>query len=509
MGAHCDRPRPVGSVVSLSAYRDARARGTAVAPWTRARTDWTPSSIQHALAAADNGMLRDAADLVETLLTDDRVSGVTSTRTLGMLGLPLSFVGDESLALALSGDDATDGEWDAMHPESELAQLVSWGIILGVGLAQRVKLPRGAGEPERCALRVWHPRHLRYQYSSDIDSVTGGTWHLQTRNGDVEIAPGDGEWVLYTPYGSERPWAHGLWRTLAFVWILKQFALIDRARHLEVLGSPIRVGIAAEGATEDGRRKWQRALANLSRDSALVLPSGYKLELVEATGNSWEMYESQVKWADHAIAVTINGQVVTTEGSTGFSDGKEQGGIARSLVRFTAKTLGSCLRSQSLQHWVNANHAGKVPPRPHWDAESSAERLERARSMISLGEAVSRMDAALASSGKRIDTDALAQHYGIATIELPRGEKAPSIAMAPTDVVKFVLVNEVRASAGLGPLLLPSGAPDPDGLLPAGEYMSRFERASQAAAPKVDDAGDGSEGARATQEREAQAVEHP
>jgi hypothetical protein len=427
-----------------------------------------------------------------------------------MLGLPLSFLGNADLAKALAGDDETDGEWDQMHPESELAQLVAWGVILGVGLAQRVKLPRQPGEPERTTLRVWHPRHLRWQYDSDIDSVTGGAWHLQTRTGDIPITPGDGEWVLYTPYGSERPWAHGLWRTLAFAWVLKQFALIDRSRHLEVLGSPIRVGIAAEGATEAGRRAWQRTLANLSRDSALVLPDGYDLKLVEASGTGWELYARQVEWADHAIAVTIAGQVVTTEGSAGFSDGKEQGSIARSLVRFTSQTLSSCLRDQSLRAWANANHGGAVPPRPHWDAESSAERLERARSMISLGEAVGRMDAALSASGKRIDTDALTQHYGIKTVDLPRGEKAPSIALAPTDIAKVVRVNEARASAGLGPLTTREGAEDPDGWLTVAEFAAKTGAEQEIAVDEAtDDAGDGSESARATQEREAQAAVTP
>lgn len=460
-----------------------------------------------------------AAELCERLMVDPGIQGVLATRTLGMLGLPLTLEGDEAQVAALSGEHGinndTDGDWHTLHPENECAQIVAWGIVLGVGLGQRVPIPRVEGERQLHRLRWWHPRDLRWEdLPADDPRRDHGQsirWLLRVHGGaEQEITPGDGEWVLYTPYGSQRPWALAAWRALAFAWVLKVYATLDRARHLEVLGSPVRKGKAPPGATEAGRKKWQSELRNLSRDSAVVLPDGYDLDLLEATGNSWEMYTSQIDWADRSFAITLAGQTVTTTGSAGFADGKTQDGIRRELVRFTSKTWASTLRGQSLRQWAIVNFGTTKAPLPRWDAESSEERLERARSMISLGEAVQRINDAFAASGKRVDTDALAQQYGIKMVALPSDTKAPTVAMAPTDVVNFITVNEVRSSSGLGPLLLPNGAEDPRGYMNAGLFKAENEAASTApAATPVDNAGDGSETARAVQQREQDAAVNP
>ncbi len=508
----------MGAVIQLDPYRSQRQR-VAQPQRVRARLNWKPRDIQDALASADGGSLAMAAELCERLMTDPVISGVLSTRTLGMLGLPLALEGDEQQVAALSGthgiDSDTDGDWHTLHPENESAQIVGWGIVLGVGLGQRVPLPRAPGARQLHRLRCWHPRDLRWEelQPDDPRRENGQSirWLVRVHGGlEQEITPGDGEWVLYLPYGSQRPWALATWRALAFAWILKVFAVLDRARHLEVLGSPIRKGKAPPGATEAGRTKWQGELRNLSRDSAVVLPDGYDIELLEATGNSWEMYTSQISWADTAFAITLAGQSVTTNGSTGFSDGKTQDGIRRELIRFTSKTWAVCLRGQSLRPWAEVNFGTKNAPLPKWDAESSEDRLARARSMISLGEAVQRLNDAFAASGKRVDTDTLAQQYGLPMITLPPAPAAPTIAMTPSDVVNFITVNEVRASSGLEPLKLPNGDDDPAGFMNAALFKALNEAKANPPAPvPVDNAGDGSETSRAVQQREQDAAVSP
>lgn len=496
----------MGAVVRLSDYRPAQPARV------RARLDWRPRDIQDALHSADSGSLQMAAELCERLMCDPQIAGVLSTRTLGMLGLPLSFMGSQEMADALHG---VDGDWDRMHPESESAQVVGWGIVLGVGLGQRVPLPRRAGERVLHRLRAWHPREMRWEeLPLDDERRERGQsvrWLVREAGGtEREVVPGDGEWVLYTPYGSQRPWALAAWRALAFAWILKQFALLDRARQVEVHGGPVRVGIAAEGATEDGRARWRDQLRGLSRDSALVLPAGYDLKLIEATGTGWELFQSQIAWADRAIAVVLAGQSVTTEGSSGFSDGKTQDTIRRELTRFTSQSWASCLRLQSLRPWARANYGTTQAPLPVWDAESSEERLARARSMISLGEAVARLDSALAASGMRMDMGVLSQQYGLPLVELPQASRAPTITLAPTDIAKVVRVNEARASAGLGPLSTADGHSDPDGWLTVSEFAAKTGAAQEIAVDEAtDDAGDGSESARAVQQRETDQAVSP
>lgn len=54
-----------------------------------------------------------------------------------------------------------------------------------------------------------------------------------------------------------------------------------------------------------------------------------------------------------------------------------------------------------------------------------------------------------------------------------------SVEIAPTDGVLVMKVNEVRKTMGQGPLLLPDGSPDPDGLISFVAYKAKMEAQQQ------------------------------
>jgi len=427
--------------------------GTVAQLPTRAVPKWTPESVDAALAAADTGNLQLAADLVETIMTTDPyVVGVLSTRTLGMLRLQLAFKGGSQAAReALAGkpDGTASGEWWTMHPESELAQLMGWGIVLGVGWAQRVPLPRETGARQLHRIEAWHPRWF-------FQDVYSGLWRVNHRNGVDEIHMASGQWVRFTPQGHERPWARGAWRALAFAWIVKQFALHDRARFSEVFGTPVRVGTSPEGATERMRTRWLASLKSLGRDSALVLPPGYDLKLVAvgASQGGVEVFEQQIQWADRAIAVALAGQIVTTEGTPGFSSGAIHETIKADIIGFTAAAVSTTLHEQSVRPWAALGFGSPADaPVPQWDTTLPEDQERKAAALRGIGDAIGQLDKVLSPSGVRVDAMRLAEQYGIPTIALPITKtKAPNVQLAPTDVAKVVRVDEARAAAGLGPL---------------------------------------------------------
>jgi len=77
--------------------------------------------------------------------------------------------------------------------------------------------------------------------------------------------------------------------------------------------------------------------------------------------------------------------------------------------------------------------------------------------------------------------DEAAKRYGVVVPKLPpSAEKAPTIALAPTDVVEWISPNEVRAASGLGPMLQADGTPDP-----AGKVQIRIIRKNDKAAEEA------------------------
>jgi hypothetical protein len=68
------------------------------------------------------------------------------------------------------------------------------------------------------------------------------------------------------------------------------------------------------------------------------------------------------------------------------------------------------------------------------------------------------------------------EQAGVPLVDLGQTAAArPSIALAPTDLVTVVSVNEARASGGLGPLLLADGTPDPAGTMSTALYRAALE----------------------------------
>lgn len=429
---------------------------------------WSPESVIAAANAADSGNMMRLADLCETIMADDRVDGVLDTRTHGLLGLPLSFVsGDPKYREELLGKDGAPGEWYRQNPESELVSLLRWGLIMGVGFAQRPAAPRVQGQPKKYHLETWSPRWLQYQFVGQ-----GEGWHAQTYPSDnnkgggyVPICPGAGQWVIYTPFGGRRPWANGKWRKLVFPWLLKRFALEDRANQGEAIGGPTWLGKAPKGASERQRNKYLSQLVSLGKKGKIVLPEGWDLVLREATGRTWEIFSEAISWADQAITIVLAGQVVTTEGSPGFGEGNVQDRIAKDLIRFDSQTLSSCAHDQILTPTAWQNYEdGSAAPYPVWDTERPADKTQEAVTLETLGRAVDLLDKHLADDDKRIDVVKLCEALHVPLLDRKKST-APTekIQLAPTDVARAVTLNEVRASNGMGPLLLPDGSADPRG----------------------------------------------
>ena len=237
--------RGVGKGGLRKAYRE---------PSVRSLLDWTPASRRSAIALADSGNLRLAADLCETMMSDDRVVGCINTRMRGLMGLPRSFErGKDGRRSDLIVKALTDDEdFDTMCPESALVQMLAWGVMLGVGLVEHVWQYRGKRLIP--VYRVWHPRWLRWESQER-------QWYLTSEEGEIEIAPGDGRWVFCMPYGADRPWSHGAWRAASLPWLAKSFSAQDWARYNEVHGAPVPVAISPEGSDDDDWRAFADDLA--------------------------------------------------------------------------------------------------------------------------------------------------------------------------------------------------------------------------------------------------------
>ncbi|NUP08442.1 MAG: DUF935 family protein [Polyangiaceae bacterium] len=388
-------------------------------PHFRSYTEWTPQLIRSVLPRVDGGgELRWAADLFDAVLGDDRAKSVFETRTGGLLGSPLEF--EESTAghrtkrkQALKALEAQE-DWWFLCPEDELSRLVTWGLGVGAGFATLENWHENKDHGGRlvATLKVWHPRWFKW----DHEQQSWFAW--TTANQWEKVTPGDGRWVVYTPYGKSRPWAYGLWRGLSVLWLLKVYALRDIGLFSELHGTPAWV------LTGEPDFKKRKALADLfldlARNPAVALPPNVKAELLEAKADTWEVFTAQVELANRGFAVAVVGGNLAVE-----VDGNQQtGATAQTLVRIDYKkrdaaSVSTMAHDQVLYWWAEWNFGdARVAGWPIWNVEPPEDTAAVAKTWFTIGQALEKFTKA----GIVVDLKATAERFAIPIVGVKQPE---------------------------------------------------------------------------------------
>jgi phage gp29-like protein len=356
---------------------------------------------------ADNGDLRLAGLLCEAMLGDDRISGcLQETRVRGLLGLPISFDSPDEADNVKSEESKED--WTSAFPEDRLAEWMTWGIILGVVIARLSPwepVDRKGGKRVIPTMDVIHPSAYRQ------DTKTR-QWYVRQEDGsEVLVTPGDGTWIVYTPYGNKRPWARGAWRSLSRWWLLKEYAKADWGRYSERHGMGLFLGVAPDQANAKDRAALAADLDNIARDSSFALPPGFDVKLVESTANTWATYRAQTDVSDSAIAIRLLGQNLSTEVTGGsYAAAQVHSRVAASIIRADDESSATTLRDQAWVWWAEFNFGNReVAPYPKRDTTPPEDKKTAAETKKAGAEAIN----AWLDTGAPVDVKAEAEAVGI------------------------------------------------------------------------------------------------
>lgn len=326
---------------------------TLVQPSVRSATVWSPALLKTALIQADSGQFRTLADLCDWVLADDRVGAVAQTFVGGLLSLPLAFEpsGDgRRKGRAVRALEAEEDFWK-IAPEDEAFQIYTWALLLGFQWAH-LEHVESNGRVLPC-LRFWHTRNVRFDWTSR-------RWFTKVDDGlgEVEMVDGDGEWVMFSPYGRFRPWAHGLWRGTARWCLLKSYAEDDWGRHSEK--ASVLVAESVQGVSTTSRKELAAELYSLGRNASVAPPAGVTLKLLEARANTRDLYLAQVEAANTAVAVSWLGQNLTTEVKGGsFAAAQVHGRVEGQRIRGFAEFESTTVREKVLTRWAELNFGNR------------------------------------------------------------------------------------------------------------------------------------------------------
>jgi hypothetical protein len=398
-------------------------------------------AVKSALLQMEQGKFLQAAMMAEAMLSDDRIAGVWSARSDGVLSLPLEMrtpegMEDDSKAMDIA--KAAHEDFAKMLPEATLSELLFWGRFLGIAIGEKVRdIDEDSGRyiPR---VKVWHPRFFWWQWGTQnadvLPEVAGDPsmglsagyrgFRVLTQEGAEEIPKRGPDWLLYTPFGYQRGWTWGLIKALAIIWMARQWAIRDWSRYSEIYGQPIKGLKVPQEWDEAEKKRALNEIAGLASDSTVMLPQdkagyGFALELIEAQGKGQDVFEKLIAKADTAIAVRIIGQNLTTEisGSSGSRAAAQvHDRIRGDVLKSDAETLSTAIHDQLLLDWVEMNYgheARDLCPWPHWSVEPPDDKKGNAEALQSLSTGI----ATLRATQLPVDFAELAERYDLPLIE--------------------------------------------------------------------------------------------
>lgn len=395
-----------------------RKKGTGYSlGWRRiVRLDWFPGDDVRVLRACEGGSLQEVSQLIEALLSDGVVKTGLGIRWGGINLFPVRWYGDADLVAELRGDtldknddgspDKPIGEFELMHPRTEMRRIHAWGVLLGMGLGEYVEDENG-----RAVLEALDPHHVH------IDGE-GCLWW--TEGGDrVRITPGDGRWFAWFPYGPKRFWVYGTWRDVAPPWIAKVHARNQRRSWGSRLAAGILLGTFPKGTPQRVLDAFPQRVANLVAPILGVL-EGTTVELKESTGRGYEVWTQAEKSSNDEIAIALVASPTLIFGTVGWSSGRMHQEIVGTWIADDASTFGGTINQCGLLPW--ALRKGRKCPVREWDTTPATDTAAFLTALTALAKQVPEADAALAVRGKRLRFEEVTSTLGVDVEDIDQQE---------------------------------------------------------------------------------------
>lgn len=142
---------------------------------------------------------------------------------------------------------------------------------------------------------------------------------LRLRDGTAEGAELETlGWVLHT-HRSRSGWLAraGLFRVLAWSYLIRSYALASNAAYVEVHGMPFRLGKYPAASTEEDKAALLRALQALGRDAAGIIPQGMEIVFETPPNSAHDHFGVLVDRCERGMSKAILGGTLTSQ-----ADGK-------------------------------------------------------------------------------------------------------------------------------------------------------------------------------------------
>lgn len=319
----------------------------------------TPARLKHILAAADAGDILEQhilfADMEDRC---DHLAAELGKRKRALLTLDWEIVpgrpGDaasEDMAAAVREQiDALDGMNDLIM---DLADAIGHGFA-----ACEIEWTYDGG--------VHLPAAFHFRPQTWFQVLREDRNVLRLRDGSPE-----GEalwplgWIVHT-HRSRSGWLprYGLFRTIAWTYLIRSFALDAEVRYIQIHGLPFRLGKYPPGSSAEDKAALHTALKTLGQDAAGIVPQGFEV-LFETPANAHaDLAGDLVSRCERGMSKAILGGTLTTQADGAASTnalGRVHDEVRRDLMISDAAQIAATLTKQLVAPLARLNGGPDAP----------------------------------------------------------------------------------------------------------------------------------------------------
>ncbi len=293
--------------------------------------------------------------IYEEILRDDQVQAAFQQRRLAVVQAEWEVIPGGKRAIDREAADFIREQLLAIAFDDLTARML-FGVFFGYAVAE-VLWARDGKNIVIDAIKVRHPRRFGFAPDGSLRLLT-----LARPDGEP-VPPGKFWWFATGHFHDDDPYGLGLAHWLYWPVFFKRNGIKFWLIFLEKFGMPTVVGKYPPQTTEAEKQRLLEALAAVQTDSAIRLPEGMQVELLEAARSGTADYGELVARMDAAIAKVILGQTMTIDPGSSRAQAQVHLDVRQDIVKADADLVCESFNRHVINWLVKWNFPNALPPR--------------------------------------------------------------------------------------------------------------------------------------------------
>jgi len=292
-------PRPITRTIFTSRPKDRLSDSV---------KKWKPEDIGRVLRQAEEGDLSGQSDLMEHMMErDGDLAGHAGTRTIAPSKLRWAILPRNDTPEAKAVADRVKEIIDGIPNMRGVLLKMADGILKGISALEI----DWREDKTISGIRWIHAKRYRFDWETDTFMIVPDDPMKELE--PIPIRKDEYKFIIHKPQlRATHPARGGVFRTLVFAWLFRNYSLSDWVTFSEIYGMPLRLAKYPPGSKEPDKQELREAMEQLATDAYAIIDSRVVMEYVDAVNRGVHPGEAIYNAMGRQYQISILGQDQTS-----------------------------------------------------------------------------------------------------------------------------------------------------------------------------------------------------